>query len=126
MGMFDDLYVNLNLLPLSSKEQEFLGDNHSFQTKDFDCDLTEIYITDNGELKINRWEYASVPEEERPHPNGEGLMGLVGSIKRVNQRLETIPHHGIVNFYTYKEGMFFEFFAKFDNGKLDIITGGKE
>src|SRR3972149_10188881 len=128
MGMFDTLYVNLNLLPLSNEEQKFLekGEGCDFQTKDFDCDLTEIYITDEGELKINRFEYESVPKEERPHPNAEGLMGLAGSLRRINERFETIPYHGIVNFYTYKEDVSFEFFAKFDNGKLDIITGGKE
>lgn len=127
MGMFDTLYVNLNLLPLSDEECEFLGENCSFQTKEFDCDLTEVYITDDGELKINRWEYDTVPKEERPHPDApdDSLLALAGSLKRVNQRLETIPYHGIFNFYTYKDGVYFDFFAKFDNGKLDIITGGK-
>jgi hypothetical protein len=126
MGMFDTLYVNLNLLPITGEEQEFLEKDCSFQTKDFDCDMTEIYITDEGELKINRFEYVEVPKENRPHPNDDGFLGMAGSLKRVNERLETIPYHGIVNFYTYKDKTSFEFFAKFDNGKLDIITGGKE
>ena len=128
MGMFDTLYVNLNLLPITSDEQEFLekGDGCDFQTKDFDCEMTEVYITDEGELKINRFGYEEVPKEERRHPNAEGILGLAGSLRRVNQRLETVLYHGIVNFYTYKDEVSFDFFAKFDEGKLDIITGGRE
>lgn len=128
MGMFDTLYVNINLLPLTSEEQEFLGENCSFQTKEFDCELTEIYITNDGELKINRWEYDVVPKEERPYPDApsDSLLALAGSLKRVNQRLETIYYHGTFNFYTFKDDVYFEFFAKFDSGKLDIITGGKK
>lgn len=126
MGMYDMLYINTNLLPLTSEEQDFIGDNHSFQTKDFDCELTEIYITDDGELKINRFEYEEVPKNERPHPDSDGILGLCGSIRRINERLELIYRHGIVNFHTYKDGVSFKFYAKFDNGKLDIITGGKE
>ena len=126
MGMFDTLYVNLNLLPITSEEQEFLGEDCSFQTKNFDCELTEIYITDEGELKINRFEYEDVPKEERPHPNDEGLLGLAGSIRRINERFETISYHGIINFYTSVNDVWYEFYANFDNGKLDVITGGKQ
>jgi hypothetical protein len=126
MGMFDTLFVNLDFLPLTSEEQEFLGEDCSFQTKDFDCELTEIYITDDGELKINRFEYQDVPRHERPHPNDDGILGLAGSIRRINERLETISYNGFVEFYTYVDGVFFEFFAKFDDGKLDVITGGQK
>ena len=126
MGMFDTLYVNVNLLPITNEEQELFEEDCSFQTKDFDCELSEIYITDDGELKINRFEYEEVPKEERPHPDVDGLMSLAGSLRRINERLETIPYHGIVNFYTQVNNVWYEFFAKFDDGKLDIITGGKE
>jgi len=123
MGMFDTLKINMDKLPLTPEERKGLGKEPWFQTKDFDCTLTEVYITDEGELKINRWEYESVPMEERPHPNEEGLLGIVGSLRRGNERLETIPYHGYVNFYTDgKDDRWYEFNAKFTDGKLVEVT----
>jgi hypothetical protein len=126
MGMFDTIFISLDKLQLSEKERKNLGKDHPFQTKDFECTLTEIYITDEGDLKINRWEYESVPREERPHPNEEGLLGMIGSIRRKGERLEKIEHHGYVNFYTilenwHNENDWLEFNAKFTNGKLVSI-----
>jgi hypothetical protein len=45
-------------------------------------------------------------------------LGLAGSIKRVNQRLEPIDFHGYANFYSDVENVWYEFTAKFTNGKL--------
>lgn len=122
MGMFDTLYINTQRLPLSRADKKRLGDNPDWQTKDLDCTLTEVYITDEGELKVNRWAYETVPKEERPYPDDEGLLGSMGSLKRVNQRLEVIPYHGFIRFYTSlkeQEGReWFEFSAKFTDGKL--------
>ena len=131
MGMFDTIFVNVYLLPLNKDELELFqktyeSDIINCQTKDLDCDLTEIYITDEGDLKINRWEYEEVPKEERPHPNAEGLLGLAGSLRRINQRLEMIYHNGTVVFYTDIGDLWYEFTATFTNGKLDYIEGGKE
>jgi hypothetical protein len=125
MGMFDDLIINTDMLPVSDEEKKLIGNNPNWQTKDFDCDLTEIYITDEGDLKINRWDCEEVPKEERPYPDGEGLSGLIGSLRRVNERLETIPYHGYVYFYSTIGNDWYEFVAKFTNGKLECINGGK-
>lgn len=119
--MFDYLFINTNKLPVSEEEKETIGDKPGWQTKDFDCELTEIYITDEGELKINRFEMQIVPKEERPYPNGKGLEEFVGSMRRTNQRLETIPFHGCVNFYSDIKGQWYEFNAKFTDGKLQEI-----
>ena len=126
MGMFDELYINTARLPLNRAEKKRLGDNPVWQTKDLDCMLTEVYITDEGELKVNRWEYETVPKEERPYPDDDGLLGNMGSLKRVNQKLEVIPYHGFIRFYTSLEGQdgsheWFEFSAKFTYGKLTGI-----
>ena len=126
MGMYDNLIINTDKLPVTDEEKKLIGKNPNWQTKDFDCVLTEIYITDEGELKINRWNYEKVPKEEIPHPNSEGLRGLMGIVRRVNERLETIEHHGYVNFYSNIGGDWYEFFAKFTDGKLVAIEGGKE
>ena len=124
--MFDTLIINTDKLPVTDEEKKLIGENFGWQTKDFDCNLTEIYITDEGELKINRWDYEKIQKEEIPHPNGEGLLGLIGSLKRVNERLEVIKHHGYINFYSNIGNDWYEFFAKFTDGKLAFINGGKE
>ena len=124
--MFDSLFINTEKLPVTDEEKIIIGDDREWQTKNFDCDLTEVYITDDGELKINRWEYETVPKEERPYPDDEGLLGMFGCLKRVNERLETIPYHGIVEFYSKPDKDWYVFFAKFTDGKLVAIDGGKE
>jgi hypothetical protein len=125
MGMFDYLFIDTKMLPVSDEEKILIGNEPGWQTKDFDNILTEIYITNDGELKINRWEYDVVPKEERPHPDDDGVLGLSGSLERTNVRLETIPHHGYVNFYTSISKKWYEFNAKFTDGKLVEIKEEK-
>lgn len=126
MGMFDNLIINTNKLPVSEEEKEKIGKNPNWQTKDFDCILTEIYITDEGELKINDFNYEIVSKKDRAYPKDEGLRGLMGSMKRVNENLKPIKHHGYVNFYSNIGDDWYEFFAKFTDGKLISIEGGKK
>lgn len=126
MGMFDNLIINTNKLPVTDEEKKLIGKNPNWQTKDFDCILTEIYITDDGELKINKWNYEKVPKEERPYPDGKGIFELMGSLRRVNERLEIINHNGHINFYSIIGDDYYEFFAEFTNGKLVSINGGKQ
>lgn len=125
MGMFDYLFIDTKMLPVSDEEKIIIVDEPGWQTKDFENVMTEIYITNDGELKINRWEYEVVPKEERPHPDDDGIAGLVGSLRRSNERLETIPHHGYVRFYTSISGKWYEFNAKFTDGKLVEIKEEK-
>ena len=123
--MFDYLFIDTNMLPISDEEKIIIGDEPGWQTKNFENIMTEIYITNDGELKINQWEYEVVPKEERPHPDDDGLSGLVGSLRRSNENLETIPHHGYVNFYTSISKKWYEFNAKFTDGKLVEIKRTK-
>lgn len=123
--MFDTIIINTNKLPVSDMEKKIIGEFPNWQTKNLDCTLTEVYITDDDELKINRWEYETVPKEERPHPNEDGLLGLLGSMRRVNQRLEKIEYHGYIEFYSNINKDWYEFNAKFTDGKLVSIKGGK-
>lgn len=124
--MFDNLIINTDKLPITDKEKKLVNKNPNWQTKDFDCQLTEIYITDEDELKINRFEYEEVPKHERPYPNEDGLRGLMGSVKRINERLEPIYYSGELNFYSHVGNDWYEFFAQFNNGKLISIRGGKQ
>ncbi len=52
MGMFDDVKISIEKLPISDEEKKMLGENPGWQTKDFDSSLDIIEITDDGELKI--------------------------------------------------------------------------
>ena len=117
MSMYDELYINTNKLPITDEEKKILGDNVRWQTKDLENILTEIYITNEGELKINKFTYEIVPENERPYPNEKGIKGLMGSLKRTNEKLETINYHGLITFYNKD----YNFIAKFTNGKLEKI-----
>ena len=119
MGMYDHLYINTNILPISDVDKLRLGKNPNWQTKSLDCELTEIYIT--GEIKINKCEYDVVEKKDRPYPNEDGILGLVGSLKIINEQLTTLKYNGIINFYTYVDEDWFEFNAHFNNGILSQI-----
>lgn len=103
MGMYDSLYISNSLLALTEAQQAVMPTNPGWQTKDFDCNLTEIYISDEGKLRINRW----IDGEDN-----------AGNFIRQNERLETIEHHGYIRFYSTIHRVWFEFRAKFTDGQL--------
>jgi hypothetical protein len=113
MGMFD--YVRCEvLLP-----DAFEG---GCQTKDFDCEMCRIEIRADGSLWIERFDREVVPKAERPHPDAEGMLGLMGMLRRVNVRWELIDFHGVMNFYgDDKAGGWHEYNAKFTDGRLVSI-----
>jgi hypothetical protein len=116
MGMFDYVHVNLEKLPLTDEEKKSLGANPSFQTKHFDCILTNIRITDDGELEIDRFDYGF-------DKDSFNAFGIKGCLTHENERTEKIPYHGYFNFYTHnKKKEWIEFNAKFTDGKLVEIT----
>lgn len=125
MGMYDTLYINTDMLPVSEEEKKRIGSNPGWQTKDLYCEMTEAYITDDGYLKINEFEYEVVPKEERPHPEADGLLGACGALRRINQRLVTLNVNFTVNFYSPIGDDDYEFSATFEYGKLKQIVGGK-
>ena len=118
MGMFDKLYINPDMLPISDEEKKFFTKETEWQTKSLDNVLTEVYITDDRQLQVNEWTLESVPKEERPYPNDDGIKGMMGSLRRVNEHLVTIPHHGFIVFYSKANDKWYEFKAKFTDGKL--------
>lgn len=119
MGMFDHLKINTDKLPVSDEEKKLIGKDPGWQTKSLDCMLTTIYITDEGELQIRRFETGWDDTKK----NGFGTMGW---LTEENPRIETIPHHGYINFYADIKKTWYEFFAKFTDGRLVEITGGAE
>lgn len=125
MSMFDNLFINSDKLPVSDHEKNVLK-NVRWITKDFENDLTEIYITDDNKLDINRWEMDTVPKKERPFPDDDGIKGLLGSLKRINERLERIDYHGYIYFGQVVNEKRYEFKAKFTDGILQKVEISKE
>ncbi len=116
MGLFDHFKIDVNLLPLS--EEEKLTIKTEFQTKDFDNEMTNVEITNDGKLRIEKFKYEVVPKEERPYPNDDGIKGLFGSLKRTNCHWIYYDNFtGSVNFYNRDYG----FEAIFITGNLDKI-----
>lgn len=126
MGMYDTVKINTDKLPVSDQEKARIGNAPGWQTKDLYCEMTEIYITDEGELKIMEFELEVVPKEQRPYPNAKGLMSLQGSLREVNKRFVTVNYRGCINFYGHIGDDWYEFMAKFTDGKLVSIEGGKK
>ena len=125
MGMYDYLFINTNKLPISDEEKDNLGVTPGWQTKDFDCLLTDIHITDDGEILISKCVYIEVPKKDRLYPNANGLKGLFGSIVKDSEHFEKVLYDGCVEFYTNINDEFYEFKAIFVSGKLQSIIGGK-
>jgi hypothetical protein len=119
MGMYDHLYVeDLSLLPLSDEERSLLSTSTEWQTKSLDSTLTDVFITPNRRLEVLSFEYEEVPKEERPYPDDDGFMGMIGSLRRVNERRVDTGHHGYLSFYTRLADELLEFRAKFTDGVM--------
>lgn len=74
-------------------------DDLELQTKDFGCDMTTIWLRADGRLLVEDFEYEVVPKDERPHPDADGLLGMAGSLRKINRRWRDLNHHGDVRFY---------------------------
>lgn len=123
MGMFDHLYVeDLSLLPLTESERRSLTPATEWQTKSLDCILTNVYLTSNKRLEVLQFDMEEVPQAERPYPDDDGIIGMMGSIRRVNEKRVDSNLHGYLNFYTGHKGDWLEFTAKFTNGIMVEIT----
>lgn len=121
MGMFDNLKIKSDLLPISDEEKKFLGLYHDWQTKDFDCILSTAEITDDGKLRFRSFKYGWDEEAE----NSFGRKGAL--VERNQQWIEYNEFTGAVCFYSLdKNNDWWQFYALFDNGQLTEIKGGKE
>lgn len=96
--------------------------DHLYQTKSFGCVMEEIRITENGRLVRDKFHYEKVPKHERPYPDGNGLLALCGSLRKVIDKANVdMKFHGCFNFYDDFDGKWVELEAKFTNGKLSKI-----
>lgn len=113
MGMFDYVKVNLTKLPVTAAELKALrrGSELQFQTKDFECKMATVELTDDGELVFHNFDYSWTDE-------GTNAFGMKGGLIHTNERDQKINLHGYFNFYTNCGNDWFEFNAKFTDGKL--------
>lgn len=113
MGMFD--YIKCEM-PLPETPEPPPGD--TFQTKDTDDQYMTLYtITVDGRLTWHPYTMEEVPKADRPHPDADGLLGIMGSIRRVEQEAVTVPYHGDIEFYTLGDNRgWWDYRARFTEG----------
>ena len=92
MGMFDEVIVEVPL----RDEGEAIRVGGGWQTKDFRCLLDKLYITPYGRLEITNQE--------------------------TDELTVDLDFHGEFDFYTSRDGTWYEYRAKFTNGWLQSIT----
>jgi len=99
-----------------------------FQTKDTDDMYMTLHtITADGRLVWRPYEMETVPRPERPYPDDDGVMGLCGSMRRIERDPEEIPFHGVLHLYHYQgehEGgkHWWVYAAKFTDGRCVEIA----
>lgn len=94
--MFDSIYVKPEMLPLPENIKILFTDDIEFQTKDLGKSLSRFRITPEKTLIEFPYLYRKAEEWE-------------------------VDFHGIFNFYTSVDEVWYEFKAKFTNGKLEEI-----
>jgi hypothetical protein len=99
------------------------------QSKDFDCSMTNIRISAEGRLLIERYESYTVPKEDRLYPDAKpgSIEEICGILGRRNHRWEDLNFHGDFNFYggAFKND-WHEYMARFTEGQLVSIRAVHE
>lgn len=98
----------------------------TFQTKDFDCEMTTYYIEADRILKSvgHTEDRSKATAWQKEHPEKplpaelEGFMGLLGCLSWVEIGKEDLNWHGWVNFYGDDDGEWEEYNAKFTDGAM--------
>ena len=146
MGMFDNIIVDATILPdLTQEERDMLNNRNGWQTKDFDNMMTDVYITEDKEIKfkhsflnkkflpykiqIKKFKWEETPKEERPYPNEPkgSIKSLYGSIRETDINIIDSDYTGEFNFYTFTgtfnddTSKWYEFIVESENGKIISI-----
>jgi len=124
MGMYDNLKIKTEMLPISDDDKKLLGENPDWQTKDFDCIFSTAEITEDGKLKFRSFSYGW---DENGISTMTKVTGKKGALIEKNvEWIDLKDYHGFVIFYSSdKNDDWWEFNAKFTDGKLVEILGGK-
>jgi hypothetical protein len=116
MGMYDNLKISTNKLPLSDSEKKSIGENADWQTKDFECILSTAELTDDNKLRFLTLKYDWDENAESALGKLTGKKGAL--VTKDEQWIELNEYHGYVNFYTSVNNIWYEFNAKFTDGLL--------
>jgi hypothetical protein len=129
MGMFDhvDVDESIELPRLSKERREHMREYDKFQTKDFERTMATYKITKDRRLFKMKARYETVPEQERPYYNDpkaeeQPILKYFGMLRLIEEGWEDTNFHGVLNFYTFIEGDWYEYDAKFTDGDLTSIT----
>ncbi len=126
MGMFDNLCLPPQLLPVSGPERELLEQACAggFQTKSFNRDLSVIQITSQGRLRRAAVNWDAISAGEPPaDPTRIELSIANGNVTTKHYHwVEETDFTGEVRFYTSVEGDWYEFSAVFTTGELVEIV----
>ena len=108
MGLYDNIKCDY---PLPGNPQV-----KEWQTKDTPAQYIDTYvITADGQLQHEDYDI-----EDKSDPNAVGWRRAMGCMARVNRRLvDVLDFRGAIEFYgDDANGLWWEFSALFDNGKL--------
>ena len=122
MGMFDYVKCDAPLLVTIPDGPEY--DKPRWQTKDFDNAMGTYTITAEGRLFREVVEWERTPEDELPEkdaPEGS-LLRMFGCVRAKSRTNVAMPdYHGDVFFYDHLGAEWYEFRARFTEGKLASI-----
>ena len=115
MGLYDYLKISANKLPLSNKERQIINDDTIQQTKDFDCILTTVEITNEGKVRYLDIEY---DWDDNVKGGLYQLTGQLGGMVAKEKKWIDILYHGFIMFGNTVNGIGYRFKAKFTDGIL--------
>lgn len=115
MGLYDYLKISASNLPLSNKERQIINDDTIWQTKDFDCILTTVEITNEGKVRYLDVEYDWDDSVKR---NLYLLTGQLGGMVEKEKKWIDILYHGFIMFGNTINDSRYRFKAKFTDGIL--------
>jgi hypothetical protein len=131
MGLFDTCIVKRKL-PLTKEIKKAFPDTdwtqEDYQTKSLDNTMTTYTIKGTGLYwdKVEGEHVRTMTEEEEKKAKKEKRFVWPYEFVESGRKTEKISHHGVINFYHYKDDKDgntwdIEFDALFDNGKLKSI-----
>jgi hypothetical protein len=89
-----------------------------YQTKDTPDQYLSEYRIENGRLVFDEYHVEDVPKEQRPYPDDDGLLGWIGSQRRIIDQSSVDQHwHGYIDMVP-DDGSGGSFRAKFTDGNL--------
>ena len=95
MGLYDYLKISASKLPLSSREKQIIDDSIIWQTKDFDCILTTVEITNEGKVRYLDIEY---DWDDNVKGGLYQLTGQLGGMVAKGSKWKDIEYHGFIMF----------------------------